>query len=92
MADSTDARLASIFFRAGITPDGWLRVEDAARLLGVSVERVRQLAAEGAIRREKWTGRRALFYLQEDVERLARRRARPRRGPGRRPNSPPPRS
>lgn len=86
MADSTEARLASLFFMAGWTPDGWLRVEDAARLLGVCPERVRQLAAAGLIDRDKYMGHRALFYSQKDVERLARRRARPRRGRGRRPN------
>lgn len=86
MADSTEARLASLFFLAGCTPDGWLRVEDAALLLGVCPERVRQLAVDERLRREKWPGLRGLLYLQKDVERLARRRARPRRGRGRRPN------
>lgn len=58
--------------------DTLLRIGTAARILGLSTERVRQLAQEGRLR-EMRTVDGCRLFSEEDVERLAAEREEQRR-------------
>jgi excisionase family DNA binding protein len=62
--------------------EGWVRVIDAARLLGVSHERVRQLVQRGVLRAER-LGPRTILVELASVQAYKRTR----RPPGRPPNA-----
>lgn len=83
MSQDASSWVASVLFRAGWAPEGWLRADDAAARLGIGRERLRQLAAAGCLRRRRFAGCRAFLYHARDVARVAALRRRPRVGPGR---------